>query len=97
MRRPDPPELSEGRAGYEWVVVPDLDWVLVNGAGYRCRHSTRRPCPNVPVAGLRRGRYSRQLWRYCDRHLYGRWIENGKVVGWRLRPIERPIGRPEGV
>lgn len=24
-------------------------------------------------------------WAYCERHLYGRWIEDGKVVGWVLR------------
>lgn len=27
-------------------------------------------------------------WKYCAEHLYGRWIENGAVMFWRLVPIE---------
>lgn len=65
----------------------------------RCRRMTRRErCPNQAVAELNR---ERRLWRmrgsvtrpawwaYCSEHLYGRWIEDGQVMTWVLRPIDR--------
>ena len=34
-----------------------------------------------------RGTYRTQWWAYCERHSFGRWIEDGKVMHWILRPI----------
>lgn len=55
----------------------------------------RRPrCPNAGVAFLWRPVGRRALddprfpWAYCADHLYGRWVEDGVVVGWRARAVE---------
>lgn len=53
------------------------------GAG-RCRWGASRyqkACGKTAVASLMR---SNGPWDYCADHLYGRWIEDGKVMGWRL-------------
>lgn len=52
-------------------------------------------CSNPAVAELNRerrtwaqsGSVTRPAWwAYCADHMYGRWIENGQVYEWRLRP-----------
>jgi hypothetical protein len=64
----------------------------------RCRRKVgqRVMCPNAPVADMRRmrtidspvsgGRTLRkpEWWAYCAEHMYGNWIEDGKVVHWKL-------------
>jgi hypothetical protein len=46
------------------------------------------------VAALKRGR---QWWFYCPEHMYGRWIEDGRVMEWFTRKDEAIIGRlPDG-
>jgi hypothetical protein len=44
----------------------------------------RRQCGRTPVASLRRGKSG--LWDYCEEHLYGRWLEDGRMAHWRLAP-----------
>lgn len=59
------------------------------GAG-RCRFQVgRKACGKPTVATLMRPVYRHtgtkaQPWDYCADHLYGRWLEDGKVMGWRL-------------
>lgn len=78
--------------GYAWAVVDDtgpLEWLLATDAQadrYHCRYSTRQPCSSRVVASLQRGR-SRGRHFYCAGHMYGRWIESGRIVSWRLRRI----------
>jgi hypothetical protein len=64
------------------VWVEDRSWRVPSRAT-RCR---REQCPNPPVADLLRwtvyqglGR-RRTPWAYCADHLYGRRVEDGKVL-----------------
>lgn len=81
--------------GYELAAVADADWRLA--AGKRCRRGAshanggradRRPCGRPSTAELKRGSSRPQWWAYCIDHLYGRWVENGKVMHWILREKE---------
>lgn len=95
--RPAPPWQIE-EPGYEWVAVEDTDWTtdrprLASGslAADRCRFG--KPPHLVPAAAwLYRPvwrRDTRQVpWAYCADHLYGRWIEDGKVMEWVVRDLE---------
>lgn len=88
--RPEPPESSDGfhfeavEAGPSWA-TPSV------GAG-RCRAGAGAgvgACGAPTVATLfrntfHRGTWELRPWDYCAEHLYGRWIEDGKVMGWRL-------------
>jgi hypothetical protein len=83
MMRPQPPE---ARDGYQWVPVQDHDWAVVSpDSGRRCR---RKDCCRAPVARLmRRDKHALAgvtPWHYCAEHMYGRWVEDGKVMHWRL-------------
>ena len=81
-REPAPP-------GYEWDVGVESDWrVSAMAQHYRCRNSPTRRCTNRPVAFLSRshGAGTRD-WAYCEEHMYGRWIQDGVVWGWRLREV----------
>jgi len=49
-------------------------------------------CNRRAVAELNRGYRTKHgrvdsWWAYCEYHLYGRWIEGGHVLHWRLVPI----------
>jgi hypothetical protein len=86
-----PPAPDEAPGGYHWEVVPDasLRWRVIEGlspiVSRRCRAGATRgkpACGRPAVAELGRGR---SWWAYCGRHLYGKWIEDGVVVGWVLR------------
>lgn len=65
----------------EWL--PDSGWTTSPEvvAGKKCR---QRGCRRPAVAALRR---SNGWWCYCDEpeHLYGRRIENGVVLHWRVK------------
>lgn len=81
----DPPE------GFRRVSIPDDRWrVLPESAPeYLCRRMSGGPdytyCQNRAVAQIERGRRGRwHWWAYCADHLYGRWIEDGVVMSWRL-------------
>ena len=60
--------------------------------GKRCRAGSSRyvkACGAPAVAELNRGRHNWQFgkrtdswWAYCAEHMYGRWIEDGRVMNW---------------
>ncbi len=77
MPKADPGCHFEARIN-EWWAVPAV------GAG-RCRWMEgRHACGAKPVASLERGYTRRSWWDYCERHLYGGWIEDGRVMFWRM-------------
>lgn len=92
VTRPAPPDWKRAE-GYEWAVVADdgpLSWrpaTTYEQRHKRCRHSPKAPCIKQPVAALHRGAYGPRptWWFYCADHMYGRWIEDGHVVSWRVR------------
>jgi hypothetical protein len=95
-RRTLPPCEHEG---YHWEPVVDGDnrWRLVTSER-RCRRMTgHKSCGRPAVAELNRGRWRPAghgrvdaWWAYCADHLYDRWIEDGKVMGWRLVKDAQP-------
>jgi hypothetical protein len=89
--RPAPPR--EAPEGQQYVAVEDRfgpGWRLVTGK--RCRFARYHlpACGQPAVAELDRGRRAgrEKWWAYCPAHLYGRWVEDGKVMCWVVR--ERP-------
>ena len=95
MDRPVPNR--EVPEGYELVAVEaGPDWRTETGR--RCRRqsgASHRACHQPAVAALNRSRQKHvrgtgyvtvpEWWPYCPEHLYGRWIEDGKVMHWILR------------
>lgn len=91
--RPRPPD--EGSDRYEWVVVQDDAWEALPEPDleHRCRWGSDRygtRCREASVAVLRRRSRKRSgvvwtRWFYCAAHMYGRWIENGRVMRWKAR------------
>lgn len=72
-----------------WEVRPDPDWTTDHpriGVS-RCRFGspTYGWCGQPTVAVLFRGRRRNFPYAYCADHLYGRWIEDGRVVWWCIR------------
>lgn len=89
--RPEPPDWGPP-PGTHWVCEEEGDdWRLCTTPGRKCRQPR---CPNPAVAELARRVYlykqNRAVvrwWACCDTtpgHFYGRWIEDGKIMGWRL-------------
>lgn len=84
--------------GFHHKAIEHDDWRLVSGK--RCRRVAQRRevCGKPAVAELNRGRYRSVVnsdlrrvdywWAYCPEHLYGNWIENGKVMHWILEADE---------
>jgi len=73
-------ETTEGRAPHAWNLAGD--WAQ---ATRRCRwmlSNPRRACGARPVALLWRTRGGRGLtpWFYCADHLYGRQLEDGRIL-----------------
>jgi hypothetical protein len=71
------------------MVAADADWEVTDEVGRRCRFvagQRRTACGRPAVARLMRGRRRRTWWYYCGEHLYGRWVEAGRVVHSVLRP-----------
>lgn len=70
--------------GYHFEAVEHAGWETPAVGAGRCRYRVGRfACGRAAVATLWRGRPARK-WDYCQKHLYGRWIEDGKVMGWKL-------------
>ena len=74
--------------GFVWTVVVDESWTTDPNVVGRLRCRWSRPSHGVPaVAALdRSSSWSARRpnwWGYCAEHLYGRWMEDGQVVGWR--------------
>lgn len=70
-------------AGPEWRAAEGLELQRL-----RCRHSTAARCPRPVELILYRGARVRTRWAYCAEHAFGRWVEAGRVLSWRL--IEHP-------
>ena len=90
MTRPAVPYAAP--VGYRWLVSIDdaFAWSLSawQVGQRRCRHTERGiRCPNDVDAVLYRGIH-RRPYGYCREHLYGRWIEDGHVAMWVLRPVD---------
>ena len=87
--RPTPS--SPPAEGHHWEVSdhePYLRWRLVTDDEIErvCRGGGRG-CKGQVVAMLNRGRPgTTRRFYYCADHLYGRWIEDEKVLHWRLVP-----------
>lgn len=85
--RPDP--AFPAPDGWHHVAMEDLDW-RVGGDRRQCRFFSRRErCPNGAVAAFRRQRRLLRgtvdvWWHYCGDHMYGRWIEDGRVMAWHV-------------
>jgi hypothetical protein len=77
--------------GFELAAVEEKPSAWRLQAGYRCRAGAgyRKPaCGKPSVAALLRQQNRNsggQWWAYCGEHLYGRWIEDGKIMHWILR------------
>lgn len=72
--------------GHHWITATDPDW-QVGGEDRQCRFYSPRDgrCPNGAVAKMRRQRGGRNSWwHYCGDHMYGRWVEGGAVLCWRV-------------
>jgi hypothetical protein len=83
--RPQRP-LSEHPGFHYEAAVDALGWVCPPIGAGRCRWREKRvACKRPAVATLIRGSH-RRAYDYCERHLYGRWIEGGKVMSWRVVP-----------
>lgn len=84
--RPDP--WGEAPEGFHFEAYEQPDWIAPACGAGRCRYG-RPSCKKPAVATLMRsycGRngFARRPWDYCEEHLYGGWIEGGKVMRWRL-------------
>ena len=93
MERPEPWENPDPeRYHFEPVESEGDRWRL--WARGQCRYivgpraSDRCPCPGA--AQILRGN---RWWNYCEDHLYGRWIEDGKIMQWRLIENDREVSR----
>lgn len=80
-----PVSIGPAPDGFQWAVLPDEGWQLLEEPDTvrRCRFG-RPSCRAPSVARFRRGR---SWWHYCADHLYGRWILGGRVVAWKLREL----------
>lgn len=87
MTRPEPP--IDRYEGCHWEPhAEDEDHWRVT-AGKRCRGAAgyhKPACGKPAVAEVHRKRrsWAGVWWAYCPEHMYGRWVENGVVYGWRL-------------
>lgn len=101
--RPAPPPLDPATAlTHRYVASREdfLRWTLTrpavkyDQAADRCRHGSgpKHPaCGQPAVAWLDRGRGRRRnWWAYCERHLFGRWIEDGRLMCWKLQEKVSP-------
>jgi len=82
QRPPTPPTTHPG---YHYVAVEaGPEWRIADADDRLCSQC-RRPAVAVLLRPGKRGERPKR-WRCCDdpRHLYGRWVENGKVMQWRL-------------
>jgi hypothetical protein len=82
----------EAPPGYVHEPMLDPSWRVVTGER-QCRQA-RNACGAPAVAEFNRGRRGRtdDWWAYCPDHMYGRWIEDGRVCCWRVVPIKERQG-----
>ena len=86
MSRPERP-ISEYPGHHYEAVAASSFWITpAIGAG-RCRTLLygKKACGKRAAATLMRSSVTGpRPWDYCERHLYGQWIENGQVMRWKL-------------
>jgi hypothetical protein len=86
MNRPDPG--YEAPEGVHFEARPAAHWRLVTGRRCRFGAGYKHPaCGQPSVAELDRSwrggfKDGRQIWAYCEQHLYNHWIEDGVVMEW---------------
>lgn len=87
--RPEPWE-NPDPTGFHFEAFESQPWwrVAAPGDAHRCRWTVTQhvTCGNPSVAAIDRSSTKglSRWWFYCAEHLYGRWIEDGKVMEWRL-------------
>lgn len=85
VARPVPHGGAPSPEGYHYEAIEECDNWRIGAVERRCRFTVgpnKKQCGRPGVARLKRGRAG--WWGYCERHLYGKWIEDGKVMTWRL-------------
>lgn len=88
--RPDPTMAAPEGFHWEPSIAHDGWRVLPPGKEKRCRYSVgprHTSCKQPAVAELNRGHGGKpRWWAYCgdSQHLFGRWIEDGQVMQWKL-------------
>lgn len=88
MNRPEPSWTAP--EGFHHEPRVDNQWRLTTGK--RCRSGSSRyvkACGAPAVAEFNRGRSDKRLhartdswWAYCAEHMFGRWVEDGRVMCW---------------
>lgn len=95
---PTRPPNTSAPAGLRWAPAPEPATLWrIPTTPKRCRMvgANRRRCEADAVAETNRSpdRRGSNWWAYCAAHAYGRWIDDGQVMGWRLTPgyqLDRP-------
>ena len=83
-----PPDTREVPEGYHLAAAPEtpgngLPWRLDDTR--HCRYMDGgRSCGKPSAAAVLRGTVRKSWWGYCPDHMFGRWIEDGKVMHWIL-------------
>lgn len=56
-----------------------------------------RGCGKPAIAELNRARHGKpdNWWAYCAEHMFGRWVEDGRVWQWRVVPEPIPFAKVE--
>jgi hypothetical protein len=89
---PDKPvELDEPQEGYEyrWEEDDYSGTRLATAEEQRTRKCRRPGCRRTPAIALMRGFSAQKVpWLYCDWHMYGRRIVDGRIEFPRLRKVE---------
>lgn len=77
----------EAPDGYHWEALPEAGKWAPAQPGKKCRWrgSAEHACGQPAVLVLTRGIRRPIPWNYCAEHSYGRWLEDGKVLTWKLR------------
>lgn len=85
--------------GFRWAAHPaGPDWRTETERQCRRMHGTvrgRTRCTRQAVAALNRPRRVSwrnpvvidSWWAYCPDHMYGRWVEDGRVMEYRAEPV----------
>lgn len=87
------PEREAPPDGFKWEAVPaDSDWRLatsLEASVHKCRGI--RGCRGWVIIALLRsfrhwktGQDDVRWYYYCADHTYGRWLEDDKIMQWRL-------------
>jgi hypothetical protein len=83
VKRPDTPGSPPPGHHWEAVVESGDSWQIWRGG--KCRFiEASKQCGKPPVAAFLRGTAQKLWWPYCEDHLYGRWVEDGLVMHWKL-------------